>query len=366
MTRIAAVFLLGLALAGLALFYLSGCVPRPARIVAQPSAAVASAQDVAAGDALYPVQSADGLWGYADASGRTVVTPRFDLAAAFNEGRAAVRVGGRWGYADPAGRLVVPVLYAEAGPFAQGRGRVALGTGDGRRYGFVAPDGTVVVAPTLLSATAYADGLAVVRRQTPLTAVQRIFAGTSAGLVALDRDGGVAAELPYRDVLAFSAGRAPFRGPRGRWGFLDTRGGVAIAPAFDGPGFLFSEGLARVNVGGRVGFADTTGTVVVAPAYDAAGPFAEGLAAVSADGRWGFIDRTGRTVVDPRFDEAGAFSEGLALVRQDGLYGYIGRTGAVVIAPQFRAAQAFRGGRAVASDGRRSVLITPTGARVAP
>ncbi len=362
MTR-AALLAAGLTLAGLTL---AGCVPRPAVIEAKASASVASSAEVAAGDALYPVQAEDGLWGYADAAGRTVVTPRFEQAAAFNEGRAAVRVDGRWGYADTAGRLVVPVLYTEAGPFSEGRARVAVGSTDRRRYGFVASDGTVVVAPTLISATAYTDGLAVVRRQAPLTAVQRIFAGSSAGLAALDRDGGVAFELPYRDVRAFSAGLAPFRGARGQWGFLDTRGGVAIAPAFEGPGFLFSEGLARVSIGGRLGFADTTGTVVVAPAYTAAGPFSEGLAAVSVRGRWGYIDRAGRAVIDPRFDEAGAFSEGLAIVRQDGLYGYIDRTGAVVIAPQFRAAQAFRGGRAVVAAGPRSVLLTPTGARVAP
>jgi hypothetical protein len=346
-----------------------GCV-RPVRIETQPSAAVASPADVASGDALYPVQSVDGIWGYADASGRTVVVPQFEQAAPFNEGRAAVRLSGLWGYADPAGQLAVAPRYTDAGPFTEGRARVALGDGTSRRYGFVAPDGTVVVAPTLITATVYGDGLTVVRRQPPLTGIQRFLAragGTPARteLLALDRSGAIALELPQREGLAFSEGRTPFRGPRNRWGYLRTDGEVAIEPRFKGAVFLFSEGLARVIDDDRVGFIDSTGHAVIEPAYDSARPFSEGLAAVAVGERWGYIDRTGRVVVPLQYDAAGPFSEGLAVVQIDGRLGYISPTGAVVITPQYLQAQAFRGGRAVVADGTRSVLITPTGERVA-
>lgn len=330
----------------------AGCAPRRAVVEASaPSAAVASAADVLAGDGLFPFPAVGTRWGYLDRSGRVAIPPAFDAAAPFSEGRAAVRAGGLAGYIDPTGRVVVAPAFVSADPFSDGRGRVAVRTADGLRYGFVAPDGTLAVAATLPRASSYSDGLALVRLETGRPTGFQRFLGTLSGApdddgyAALDRDGRVAITFPYREVLAFSEGLAPVRA-RGGWGFVDTAGRVVVAPTFDGPAYLFTEGLARVAQGGLVGFTDTTGRLAIAPRFAAAGPFSQGLAAVLLDGRWGFADATGRLAVAAVYDAAGDFSGGRAAVLSGDRWGYIDPTGRAAIAPRYAAAQAFRNGLA--------------------
>ena len=82
-----------------------------------------------------------GKTGYADASFRTVIPPRFDFGWPFEKGRALVclacRVappdprhhdehapvtGGTWGYIDHRGREVVPIRYSREEALVKGRG----------------------------------------------------------------------------------------------------------------------------------------------------------------------------------------------------------------------------------------------------
>ncbi|MCA1816762.1 MAG: WG repeat-containing protein [Acidobacteria bacterium] len=113
----------------------------------------------------------------------------------------------------------------------------------------------------------------------------------------------------------------------GKWGFIDRAGRVRIAPRFESAAD-FSEGLARVGVGGRVAFVNAAGGIVFRPRFDSAGDFHEGLAFVETGwktnphigittetGRWGFVNRAGRLAVPLKFTRADAFSEGLAAVQ---------------------------------------------------
>jgi WG containing repeat len=74
-------------------------------------------------------------WGYLDSSGNWAIQPRFDVAADFSEGLAAVSVrvpkGDRdkWGYIDKKGILVIPVQFDRALPFASGLAKVKTNTG---------------------------------------------------------------------------------------------------------------------------------------------------------------------------------------------------------------------------------------------
>jgi hypothetical protein len=155
---------------------------------------------------------------------------------------------------------------------------------------------------------------------------------------------------------------------RGRGGFIDRTGTIAIPVCFDAVGD-FSEGLARFERDQKWGYLDKTGTVVIEPTFQWAQEFSEGLARAQVSGsqlgidaKWGFIDKTGSVVIDERKDPSfgehsnirsdsaeSAFHDGLALVDDAGKKGYIDKTGKVVIAPQFTYAYPFAEGLAAAT-----------------
>ena len=82
----------------------------------------------------------NGKFGFADASGKTLIAPQFDYAQSFRSGVAAVCIecytkqadaehsfvtGGRWGYINQRGRIIVPIEYKAVEDFFEnGVGRV--------------------------------------------------------------------------------------------------------------------------------------------------------------------------------------------------------------------------------------------------
>ena len=66
----------------------------------------------------------------------------------------------------------------------------------------------------------------------------------------------------------------------GKWGYVDSKGEFVIDPQFDDAAD-FSEGLARVKIGGTSRYSD--------------------------GGKWGYINPKGEFVINPQFDEVGNF-----------------------------------------------------------
>ncbi len=67
-------------------------------------------------------------WGYADASGKVVIEPRFESANQFSGGLAAVKKNGKWGYINKTGKLVIEHRFEFARPFTSGAAWVSLGS----------------------------------------------------------------------------------------------------------------------------------------------------------------------------------------------------------------------------------------------
>jgi hypothetical protein len=142
-----------------------------------------------------------------------------------------------------------------------------------------------------------------------------------------------------------------------RWGFIDGRGRVVIAPRFESivtveaerrsgrdrrPDELFmapglgplTSAIVAVKVGAQWGFADWQGRLL-APRFDEVGAFGEGLAPVRRGRLWGFADTTARLAIPTRFDVVGPFRAGVAIVGQEGRYGLIDREGRFVVRARF-------------------------------
>lgn len=279
-------------------------MPRPPAIVLALAAALAAApaHGAEAGTRrLYPVCKG-GKWGYIDRAGALVVAPRFEAAAPFSEGLAAVALEGKHGYIDLTGQMVLVPEQERAGSLHRSfaSGLAAVRAGDS--IGFIDRSGKLVIPATFTSAEDFSEGLA--------------FACTDRGCGYIDRKGAAATTAllggtPFKDGIA------------GVWVGKGKMGGLRRYVLYDaqrGP---------------------LTGD------YEGVGRLSDGLVAVRLDGRWGYVDRSGRGVVRPRFAAAGEFSEGLAPVSEQAwTCGYVDRSGKVVIPARFRVCHSFSGGRA--------------------
>jgi len=99
--------------------------------------------------------------------------------------------------------------------------------------------------------------------------------------------------------------------------------------------------LRPFRAGDKWGYADQTGKLIIQPQFDEAEPFSEGLARVKvggnnvlgapfvAGGRWGFINEEGLMVIQPQFYSAENFVKGRAYV-SIGELRIIGGRGSVV------------------------------------
>ena len=200
-----------------------------------------------------------------------LVKPRYNLAMAFSEGRAVVRVrvdskSEIWGYIDTEAKEVIEPQYWQAWPFS--------------------------------------NGLALVRVDDK-------------GSSYIDRNGKPAFDRWFDEAYSFSDGKAAVlerdAADRAHFGYIDTSGQMVIAPQFDVAG-EFHAGIAvagfYTNVlvdsgldGVRLGYINSQGGWLIEPRFSYVEPFADGLAWVREGDREGYIDITGAWVYSQPYAE---------------------------------------------------------------
>lgn len=230
---------------------------------------------------LQPVYE-NGMWGYADQSGKVVIAARFDAARPFARGVAQVGLVDeelpeidaspniKWGYIDERGRVLVELRYAVLRDFSEGLAaaavlnsgrpeRISAGRGDRRnlRWGYVDASGREVIPMQFLAAGDFAEGLAPV-----------------------NPGGGGSGE-----------GEGSLCGTPANYGYIDKTGVFVIKPQFTHAS-RFENGRARASVG-RITYAGRC--LCCAPRFV---------------GRHGFVDRGGNFVPDEPKD-------GVATPRED-------------------------------------------------
>jgi hypothetical protein len=97
-----------------------------------------------------PRQSASGLYGYADESGKFVIEARFEEALTFVEGVARVKQQGFWGLIDEKGNFRTPPRYTEIQPFRYGVAMVSLARDKQILYGLLDASGKEIIPPQYL------------------------------------------------------------------------------------------------------------------------------------------------------------------------------------------------------------------------
>ena len=254
----------------------------------------------------FPVYQ-DGAWGYIDSTGAMVISPQFDEAAPFSDGRARITDGEQQKFIDATGEVVLEGDAAYVGSFHEGRAVIQLEPNG--PFGYIDKGGAVVIAPQFDKAHAFSEGRAAV-----------------------------------------ATGEDPKRG-QSMFGYIDRDGQFVVEPQFSGGG-RYANGLAPVQTGGFVhgkwGYIDEQGDVVIEPQFAEALPFSDGLAVVAVETgfgeSWGYIDAQGRPVVEPDFERAHRFGGGAAPVKRERRrWKYIDAEGEPAFEGKFAYAEPFRG-----------------------
>jgi len=193
--------------------------PQPA---SAPAPAPAPASDPApapdpASLAVTPFEDESGNYGYRSESGEIVIEPKYIMASEFTGDVASVVGDGGFWFIDRRGETLAQAFVVDnaADEFVEGRARIVEGKRAMARYGFIASDKRIVVAPSWSWLLPYSEGLAPVCK-----------------------------DCVHEQIDEYSMMKG------GTWGYIDLDGKVVIEPRFSAAE-PFVDGRASVVEGGR-------------------------------------------------------------------------------------------------------------------
>jgi hypothetical protein len=279
------------------------------------------------GDGLFGVHE-DGKWGFISTTGQTVIGPKFDEAEPFENGAAPVKSNGRWGYMRVNGTMETDFTFLEIG---------------GREGAFVSARDADGWALFRLAGNGPPE-------QWALGDAQRAYSVSEGSVIAQLKDGEalfiilpdpgpdpnftVTQLFPSWDAVRknisirrMADGFAPVATAPNRWGYLHKASGELVWPARFEDAQGFAQGFAPVKLRGKWGYIDRAGRIAVEPAYDMAYPFRGNYAVIREGERRGFLrlDPQGgiSVFIAPQYEDAFRFTEGLAPVKIGGRWGYV-------------------------------------------
>lgn len=306
------------------------------------------------------ISTKNGQWLYIDKQGKSVMRvkqlgpymPSFWMG--FSEGLALFLEGGtsfnptfanaKYGFIDTSGEVVIPAQFDTAWPFKRGVALVTIKETtknnpniENTIIGLIDNTGKFLfkikaesISYSILSS---ADGYSVI--------------GVGGKNYIIDQAGRVEFETSSYINSFFSEGMLAVY-DAGKCRYVGRNGKVIIESFFESC-MDFEGGLATVQVDkkydqetGEVledvwGSINTKGEWIIQPKFKESYIFSEGLATVQINEKWGYIDRTGKINIPIQFDKAGNFSGGLASVSLgkgiDAKSGYIDTKGRYVWIP---------------------------------
>jgi WG repeat protein len=197
-----------------------------------------------------------------------------------------VKVAGQWGYADSSGKLIVTPQFDWADPFEGGKALICLGksgcdpyafysdTDNDAHWGFIDSSGKIVVSPQYSFATRFSEGLAAVRTTDRTTRPKQKH---TYGYI--DGDGKVVIPLQFGAAHIFKESLAAVcigecrlddaGNWSGKWGFINHSGNFIVNPQYDSVDDFTTSGFAQVMIGlgkdAKIGYIDKTGKIVWPP-----------------------------------------------------------------------------------------------------
>lgn len=334
-------------------------------------------------DGLAPVEK-NNLWGFVDKTGKLVVDYQYKQVHNFSEGMAAVKKGNFWIYIDTTGKETGLANLKQAGDFSQGLAVVDnswIMDKEGKRltklrkYNYIgkfneqglAPVGIKVRKPGILDYLSVGVGTdggwgwgmdgwgwGVSRWNGghhhhyrdnfwgSISLSPGLFMPKNMKRGYINAEGREVVPTSYQYVGEYIGDYALFKSD-GRWGMLDSTGGVAIAPGYDKL-TPFSEGLAAFEFDGKWGYINEGNEMVISNRFTKANPFYGGFASVVEQGKGGVIDHSGKFIFKPlaKFQDLGPMQAGLAPFKEQEKWGYFDITGKIVVPPVYDDAEVFK------------------------
>ena len=293
----------------------------------------------------------NGLWGYKNMYGVTVIEPRFTAANEFEEDVAFAAQNGQYVLIGRNGEYIVMPSWDAVGAFSDGMAAVMVNN----RWGYINTSGELVIDYRFYDAQEFGCGRAAVR--------------TSGPWGYIDVQGNLAISAKWRAAGKFSGDVAFVTSDeyeKDRFYMIDKVGEKIVTFGSSEKGTVYSEGFAVIIAADRYYYINNTGASAFKQTFERARAFSDGLAAVRENSLWGFISDKGVYVIEPAYGDAGSFSEGYAAVQDKatGLWGYISTKGEWLIEPAYDSAGEFSGGVAVVETGGKYYILNAEGSTV--
>ncbi len=277
--------------------------------------------------------------------------------ALINNDRICVMIGEQWGFIDPEGNVIIDPLLSNPAKFNAG----LLPVNDNGLYGYMNPNGDWAIQPIYLYAMPFSEGVATIAM------LDENLGGPVYSLI--DHTGRTL--TTFREGCGrgwpFKNGAAVVGWSNQKLSVIDKKGDMVFETQFDqfngdeSTGKFIFEGLMSVCVDDKWGFIDAAGEWIIEAQYGHAEYFRDGLCTVKIGEKWGVIDTTGKVVVQPEYDWYVVFYDDLAAVDIDGKYGYIDKKGNTVIEAKFNYAMDFHDGVALVLKDNQWGLIDTEG-----
>lgn len=323
---------------------------------------------------LFAYANSNGDWGYFDREGKIIITPQFQSAYTFHDGKARVEVEfdnkSKFTFIDKKGNYDILKSWDRATDFSDGLAIVGNDLGypmaidtdlevvlefpnagavskfsDGSAFKLItrSEDGAlieIIDKNGKVTGTYYPKGGELINHFNDGVFIaeeedeeEKEFLVTinSKAEVKTEFDDGICSLSSFKDGVAL----AEFCD--GKWGVVDEEGKIVINPQYseiyrDGDDYL-------VNIGRKWGWIDSDGQFIINPQFRSArnrGFNGTHLAAVKVGDKWGYVNKKGKLEINPQFESVSPFFGDIALVykRRSG-HGIIDADGKYVANPQF-------------------------------
>ncbi len=262
----------------------------------------------------------------------------------FENKLAWVKSGNRFGFINPQGKVIIPITYEVVSDFANG---YAIARKNGL-FGCIDTQGKEVLPFKFDGISLPESGLVRIKKGK----------GTSGKWGLLDLKQNEVLPFEYQLIGPFLNGMATIL-QNGKYGLINQKGKVILPPTFsvdlveitesgllmlkDGR-YTQETGVGPVLSYHKFGFALADGTILLDPVYNDTGNFEEiwkkqqGLTEVKIQGKVGYVNYKGNLVLPAEYEEAPGFdsiwrlNKGIAKVRKNKKYGYVNHHGNEIIA----------------------------------
>lgn len=234
----------------------------------------------------------DGLYGFVDKSGKSIISPNYDSVTQFFNNHSIVSKNNKYGVIDKDNNLTIPCQYDSIDFIEKSNFYIAL---INNSYKCISNENKVIFD--------FSNYI-----------INNFYKYGSDHL-----------------IITFSKDN--------KQGFVDVISGMAIEPSYDSLSVYVNtdENAPMISYQNNDswGYIDVNSKFISEPIYEEEVHFSNNLAPVRVDSKYGFIDLSGNLVIPPSYEEVGSFCNDLAYVRINNKYGCINKSGELIIDPIF-------------------------------